>query len=143
MTREEFFNLQPLAIFGVSSRGTGFGVAAFKDLTKLGIKSYPINPKNGKLGDQTIYSSLSDLPEKPKAAVILTKGEGALAAVEECSRHAIDWVWLQGGSDVPEVQRLCSELGINALRGQCIMMRRGMFPHSLHRFFHDLFGGKS
>jgi predicted CoA-binding protein len=143
MKRTEFFDLQPLAIFGVSSRSKNFGAAAFKDLTGLGIKCFALNPKGGKVGDQEIYPSLTALPEKARGAVILTKGEGAGAAVEECSRENLEWVWLQGGSDTPEMRRLCTELGIKALIGQCILMRQGKFPHSLHRFIHDLFSPKS
>jgi predicted CoA-binding protein len=142
MTRKEFFDLQPLAIFGVSSRGSGFGVVVFKELNKLEIKCFAVNPKGGKTNSLPIYPTLADLPEKARAAVILTKGEGAIHAVEECSRQEVSWVWLQGGSDRPEVNNLCRELGINVFRGECIMMRRGRFPHSLHRFLHDLFKGK-
>jgi uncharacterized protein len=139
MKRTEFFDLQPLAIFGVSSHGKNFGAAAFKDLTGLGIKCYALNPKGGKVGEQEIYPSLTALPEKVRGAVILTKGEGAIASVEECSRQGLEWIWLQGGSDTTEVRSLCSDLGIKALTGQCILMRKGGFPHSLHRFLHDIF----
>lgn len=144
MRRDEFFDLQPLAIFGVSSsRGNNsFGVVAFKELNKLGIRCFAINPKGGQVDGQPIYPSLAELPEKPRAGVILTKGAGALAAVEESARQGLEWVWLQGQSDKPEVRRRCEELGIKTMRGQCVLMRRGRFPHSPHRFFHDLFRGK-
>lgn len=142
MTQDEFYNLQPLAIFGVSSQGKGFGASVFQELMKVGVKSYPINPRGGMVQGQPIYNSLKALPEPALSAVVLTKGDGAVQAIEECSRHNLEWVWLQGGSDTDEVRRLCSELGLKTLRGDCILLRKGRFPHSLHRFFHDLFGRK-
>jgi predicted CoA-binding protein len=142
MTEEQFYDLQPLAIFGTSSQGKGFGVAVYHDLKKAGIKSYPINPKGGFIGEQEIYPSLEKVPESVGAAVILTKAAGAQAAVEDCSRHDVEWVWLQGGSDTEEIRRLCDELQIKHMHGTCILLRKGKFPHSIHRFFHDLFKGK-
>ena len=134
-----FLARQPLAVFGVSATGRGFGANAFRELNKLGIKAYALNPKGGSIYGQTIYSSLKDLPEPVHAAVILTKGHGAVCAVEEWSRQSLECVWLQGGSDTPEIQKLCSGLGLKVVHGSCILMRHGKFPHSLHRFFHDLF----
>ncbi len=142
MTDEQFYELQPLAIFGVSSRGKGFGADVYKELTKVGVKAFPVNPKGGVVLGHEIYRSLGEAPEKMRAAVILTKGQGAVAVVEECSRGEIEWVWLQGGSNTAEVRRLCEELDIKYLNKTCILLRKGRFPHSLHRFFYDLFKGK-
>lgn len=142
MTETEFLSLQPLAVFGVSSVGRGFGAAAYKELQKAGIKAYPINPKGGALDGQKIYSDMGELPEAARAGVILTRGLNAIRAVEECALHHLKCVWLQGGSDTPQVRRRCEELRLKMLHGQCILLRPGRFPHSLHRFFHDLLGGK-
>ena len=142
MTEEQFYDLQPLAIYGTSSQGKGFGIYVYQELKKVGIKSYPINPKGGFIGEQEIYTSLDKAPEPVRAAVILTKGEGAQAAVEDCSRNNVEWIWLQGGSDTEEIRKLCKELEIKYFHGTCILLRKGGFPHSIHRFLHDLFKGK-
>lgn len=142
MSEIQFYQLQPLAILGVSSQGKGFGAAAYKELQKVGIKAYPVNPKGGALDGQKIYSDLGELPEAARAGVILTRGPNAVRAVEECALHRLEWVWLQGGSDTPEIRRRCEELRLKTLHGHCILLHQGRFPHNLHRFFHDLFGGK-
>ena len=139
MTEEQFYDQQPLAILGVSAQGKGFGAMAYLELKQAGVRVFAINPKDGQIKGDTIYPTLKETPEKPKAAVILTKGESAIAAVEECSREGISWVWLQGGSDIPEVRKLCDELEINRMTGTCILLRKGRFPHSIHRFFSDWF----
>lgn len=141
MTEEQFYDLQPLAIYGTSSQGKGFGISVYQELKKAGIQSYPINPRGGFIGEQDIYPSLDRVPEPVRAAVILTKA-GAQAAVEDCSRNNVEWVWLQGGSDTGEIRRLCNEFEIKHLHGTCILLRKGKFPHSIHRFLHDLFKGK-
>ncbi|MBU0520311.1 CoA-binding protein [bacterium] len=139
MTEEQFYELQPLAIFGVSSQGKGFGAAAYLELKQVGVQVFAINPKGGLVKGEKIYPTLKETPEQAKGAVILTKGDSAIAAVEECSREGIISVWLQGGSDSPEVRKLCDELDIDRMTGSCILMRKGRFPHNIHRFFNDLF----
>ncbi len=139
MTEEQFYDLQPLAIFGVSERKGNFAAGVYRELKTVGVAVVAVNPKGGNIAGDPIYVSLDDMPETVKAAVILTKGENAVAAVEECSRGGVEWVWLQGGSDCDEVRRLCDELDIKRMTGVCILLRKGRFPHSLHRFFHDLF----
>jgi predicted CoA-binding protein len=139
MTEKEFFHHQPLAIFGVSSSGKGFGYTAFGELRKIGMKVYAINPKGGSAHGVTIYQDLKELPEKPQAAVILTKGESAITAVENCSHGGIDLVWLQMHSNTDEVRQLCKELKIKVMTGPCILLPVAGFPHNIHRFFHNLF----
>jgi hypothetical protein len=144
MTDEQFYDLQPLAIFGVSDRKGNFAAGVYRELTAVGVTVIAVNPRGGNIAGDPIYISLDKVPDSIKAAVILTKGENAVAAVEECSRGGVEWIWLQGGSDTDEVRRLCEELEIKPMTGRCILLRKGRFPHSLHRFFHDLFKvGKS
>lgn len=143
ITEDEFLQRQPLAIFGVSSRRKNFAASAYQELIKVGINAYPINPRGGSLGKCQIFTSLNELPEPARAAVILTKGEGAVAAIKECSESTVEWIWLQGGSDTEETRKLSDDLGLERLSGNCILMRKGRFPHSIHRFLHDLFKGKN
>ncbi len=142
MTDTEFFQLQPLAIFGVSSSGKGFGAATWQELDKRGLRVLPINPRGGQINGRPILKSLTEAAAPVRAAVILTKGQGALQAVEECSRNGVEWIWLQSGSDTPAIRRRCAELKLKTLRGQCLLLRQGGFPHSVHRFFYDLLGKK-
>ncbi len=139
MTEEQFYDLQPLAIMGVSSSGKGFGVTVFKELRRVGIRALPVNPKGGMIGGQEILTALDEAQEPIKAAVIFTKDDGARAAIEECSRSGVEAVWLQGGSDTEDNRKLCDDLELETFSGTCILMRKGGFPHNLHRFLHDLF----
>ncbi|HEX7345122.1 MAG TPA: CoA-binding protein [bacterium] len=132
-------SLQPLAVVGVSSTGQGFGTIALKELRKAGIEAYAVNPKGGEWKGERLYESLRMLPKSAQAAVILTRGAGALKAVDECAQAGVKSVWLQGGSNTAEIRKRCSELKLEALHGECVLMRVSGFPHSLHRFFHDLF----
>jgi predicted CoA-binding protein len=139
ISHAEFYRVGPVAVFGVSAARRGFGVAAYKELKKAGIETFALNPKGGQLDGVPIYAKMADLPAHPQAAVILTREAGALQAVEECKSNGVRWVWLQGGSDTPAVRQRCFDLSLEFLRGQCVLMHLGGFPHSLHRFFHDLF----
>ena len=139
MTQINLRELQPVAVFGVSSRGQGFGTIALKELRKAGIEAYAVNPKGGEWKDIRLFKSLQELPKPAKVSVILTKSNGALHAVEESAANGVKWIWLQGGSNTAEIRKRCTELGLEALHDECILMRLSGFPHSLHRFLHDLF----
>ncbi|MCX6641173.1 MAG: CoA-binding protein [bacterium] len=141
MTDQEIYNHEPIAIFGVSSQRKSFGTAVFQELRKKGTSVYAINPKGGMVDGQTVFTSLKQLPERAAAAVILVRGEGAIEAVEECSREGVNIVWLQGASNTPELRKLCKELELQLVSGPCILMPMGGFPHNVHRFFYNLFGG--
>ena len=142
MTQADYHHLQPLAVFGVSSRGQGFGALAFKELRKNGIEAFAVNPKGGQWNGETLFTGLKELPKPALAAIILTKGMGAMAAIEEAAANGVKKVWLQGGSDSPEIRERCAGLGLETLRGECILMRAGGFPHNLHRLIHDLWARK-
>ena len=142
MTQSEYLHLQPLAVFGVSSRGKGFGAMAIKQLRKAGIEAYAVNPKGGQWLGEKIFTGLRELPKPALTAIILTKGMGAIAAVEEAAAHGIKKIWLQDGSDSPEIRERCAGLGLETLRGECILLRAGGFPHNLHRLIHDLWPRK-
>jgi len=139
MTQINIHEFQPVAVFGVSSRGQGFGTIALRELRKAGIEAYAVNPKGGEWKDIRLFRGLKDIPKIVKVSVILTKGKGALQAVEESAAHGVKWAWLQGGSNTPEIRKRCIELGLEARHGECVLMRLSGFPHSLHRFFYDLF----
>ena len=142
MTPKDLHYLQPLAIFGVSSRGQGFGALAFRELRKAGIEAYAVNPKGGQWNGETLFTGLQELPKPPLAAIILIKGMGAITAVEEAAANGVKKIWLQGGSDSPEIRERCAGLGLETLRGECILMRSGGFPHNLHRLIHDFLARK-
>ncbi|MFH1863084.1 MAG: CoA-binding protein [bacterium] len=139
---EEFYTHQPIAIFGVSARSGNFGTSVYLELQKVGVRVFPINPKGGALRHEPIFPTLRDLPEMPQAAVILTKGDGALHAVEACAEQGVKRIWLQGGSDTPTVRQRCADLGLNIVYGSCVLLRKGRFPHNIHRFFYNLFSRK-
>jgi len=142
MTQADYQHLQPLAVFGVSSRGQGFGALAFKELRKAGIEAYAVNPKGGQWRGEKLFTAIRELPKPPQAAIILIKGMGAITAVEEAAANGVKKIWLQGGSDSPEIRERCAGLGLETLRGECILMRAGGFPHNLHRLIHDLLARK-
>ena len=63
---------------------------------------------------------------------------GRRDAAEAGIRH----VWLQQGAESPYVASLCSELGLNAVLGECILMfaQPQKFFHKPHRWMWGLMG---
>jgi len=61
-----------------------------------------------------LFTGLKELPKPPRAAIILTKGMGAMAAIEEAAANGIKKIWLQGDR-TPGNSRALHRTGIGDL----------------------------
>ena len=55
-------------------------------------------------------------------ALLVVPPDRALGVVREAAAAGIRRVWLQQGSQSPEVILMCDELGLEAVAGECILM---------------------
>jgi uncharacterized protein len=140
---EDFVAQPALALVGVSHSGTKFSNMTFKELKEKGYRVFAVNRGGGQWGEETIYPSLSALPEPVGAALVMVKPENALEAVKDCAAQGVKRVWLQQGAQSPEALQYCQENGLRAVSGECILMYAGKSGfHGFHRFFRELFRGK-
>ncbi len=138
---EEFVSQRVLALVGVSRKPEKFSNATMKELRASGYTVYPVNRNGGKAGEETLYTSLHDLPEKPGGALIMVKQEDSEAAVREAAAEGITRVWLQQGADSEAAVKAAHELGLTVVTGQCILMFASKEKfHGIHRWFNKVFG---
>ncbi len=80
-----------VALVGVSNDLTKTAARPLQFLRRAGFAGtvYNVNPSRSTVQGEPAYASLSDLPERPDHAFILTGAEPALTAVEECGRHGV------------------------------------------------------
>lgn len=129
----ETFLAQPaLALVGVSRSGKKFGNLACRELQAKGYRVYPIHPTAGTIGGVRCYKSFADLPEHVEAVVIVVPPAEAVKVVRDAAAAGIHRVWLQQGAGSPEVLRVCQELGVEAVTGECILMFAN--PTGVHKF---------
>jgi predicted CoA-binding protein len=130
-----------IAVVGVSRSGKGFGNVAARELRRKGYRIYPINPRADLVDGERCYRSLTELPEPAGAVLVVVPPEQALGVVREAARAGIRRVWLQQGAESPVVILACTELGLDAVAGECILMfAKPTGLHKVHRWVSQLVG---
>ena len=139
---ESFLEEKSIAVVGVSRSGRKFGNSVYNELRQKGYKVFPINPHTDKIGDDPCYANLAAVPEAVGGVVAVVPPEVTREIAKQAKEAGIRKMWLQRGSESPEVISYCEEQGIEAVHGECILMFADPVAsfHKVHRFFRSLFG---
>jgi uncharacterized protein len=124
-----------IAVVGVSGTGKGFGNAACRALRTKGYRIYPVNWLSPTVDGVRCAAHLKDLKERVNAVLIVVPPKQAVHVVREAAAAGIRHVWLQQGAESAEALRLCDELGLNVIVGECILMfAQPSGIHAWHRW---------
>jgi predicted CoA-binding protein len=138
---DEFLSQPALALIGMSRSGKKFGNFAYRALVAKRYRVYPIHPFTTSINGVRCYSDFADLPERVEAALVVLPPAQAIVAIREAAAAGVRRVWLQQGSESPQVLSECSQLGINVISGECILMfARPTGVHKAHRWVWGLLG---
>ncbi len=117
-----------VAILGASSDRAKFGNKSVRAHARQGWEAFPISPKGGVIEGWTVYQSLADVPalHLDRISVYLPPHVG-LAALDDVAAKGCDELWLNPGSDSPEVVARAHELGLNPIP-DCSIVALGVSP---------------
>jgi uncharacterized protein len=136
---DDFLAQKDLALVGVSRSGKRFGNAALKELTANGYRVFPVHPEADTVQGARCFRSIRELPAAVGGLLIIVPPDQTEVVVREAAAAGIRRVWMQLGSSSPRALELCSENGIEAVHGECILMFLRQGP-AFHRFHHWLWG---
>jgi uncharacterized protein len=140
-TIEQFVSQPALALMGMSRSGKKFGNFAYRTLLSKGYRVYPIHPDAKAINGVQCYSDFEKLPERIEEALVVLPAAKAVGAIRKAAAAGIRRVWLQQGSESPDVLKACQELGIDAISGECILMfARPTGYHKVHRWVWGMLG---
>ncbi len=135
----ETFLAQPaLAVVGVSRSGAKFGNVILRQLRAKGRHVYPLHPVATMIDGAACYRQVADMPEPVTGMIINLPPADAVTALRDAAEAGIRHVWLQQGAESPYVAKLCIELGLDAVVGECILMHAE--PTGIHRVHRVLEG---
>ncbi|GAB4286231.1 MAG: CoA-binding protein [Ignavibacteriaceae bacterium] len=139
---DNFFDSGVIAVAGVSRSGKKFGATVFKELKRKGFTVYPVNPSGGKIGDEKLYTSLSEIEDKVEALVTVVPKEKTIDVVKEAISIGIEKIWMQQGSESQEAIDYCIKNKIVPVTGECILMfaEPTTFIHSAHKWINKVIG---
>jgi uncharacterized protein len=124
-----FFRHGTIAVVGVSRSGRSPANAIVKKLRLAGHTVYPVNPNAEIVDGERCWPDMRSLPDRPGAAVIVTRPDVAAGVVGQCADAGVRDVWLHRsfgpGSVSAEAVREAERRGVHCLAGGCPMMYCG------------------
>lgn len=105
-----------VAIIGASADPSKYGNRSLLAHRDAGYEVYPINPRGGEIEGLTAFTSIEEVPASPLDRVSMyvppTVGIGLLEAI---ASKGCKELWLNPGSESPEIIARAEELGLNAI----------------------------
>lgn len=134
----EFFDSTAFVLYGLSPKRQTFADSIKKELEARGRKIYAID-RSGKSG----YKDIASLPDKTDRAIVALGKDNVVTVIDELAHGGIKQVWLQFGAYNKQIVKAFRDKGLETHTG-CVHMYMPDTAtfHRIHRFFHELIGGK-
>ncbi len=104
-----------IAVIGASTDRAKYGNKAVRAYVRQGYRVYPVNPNASEVEGLRAYPSVRDLPETPEQATFYVPPEVGLRILEDVAAAGIRRIWLNPGSDSPEMLQRAAELGLETI----------------------------
>ncbi len=139
---EEFVGLRRLAVVGVSRNDRKFGNTIYKELKAKGYEVFGVNRSVEKIGEEKCYPDLTSLKGMVDGVIACISPDQVEPMVREVSSIGVHYLWLQQGAESKKAVELGEKLGINVVKGKCILMYAGPVNsiHKIHRLFNKVTG---
>ncbi len=111
-----------VAILGASADPSKFGYLSLQAHRANGYEVYPVNPKGGEIEGLTVYTSLAEVPVEKldRISVYLPPAVG-IQVLDEIAAKGTGELWLNPGSDTPEVVERARGLGLEPIQACSIV----------------------
>jgi len=116
-----------IAILGASTDRSKYGNIAVRAYKDLGWTVYPVNPKAERIEGLTAYASLGDVPGDLERVSVYLPPAVLITLLDAIAVRQPNEVWLNPGSESPEVLEKARELGLNVIQA-CSIVDRGVTP---------------
>ncbi len=138
VTRTEidaFLQERTVAVVGASRDRRKFGNTVYRELKQKGYRAIAVNPHADQIEGDVSYPSVKNLPEAVNAVVLVVPPQQSESVVRDAAAAGIARIWLQPGSESPQVITLARTLSLSVIHGHCILMflEPTAWFHRLHR----------
>jgi uncharacterized protein len=122
--------MKSVAVLGASNDRQKFGNKAVRAFVQQGYRVFPINPKETEVEGLPAFRSVRDLPERPDQITVYLPPAVVLKLLPEIASRGCDELWLNPGTESPEVLQEAERLGLNVVQA-CSILGAGVSPASL------------
>lgn len=122
--------LKTIAIIGASNDRSKFGNKAVRAYVQKGYTVYPVNPKEAQIEGLPAFKSISDVPVRPERVSVYLPPRVLERLLPDIAAKSCDELWLNPGTESPEVLSKAESLGLNVVQA-CSIVDLGKKPEDL------------
>ncbi len=122
--------MKTVAIIGASSQRGKFGNKAVRAFREQGYTVFPVNLSETEIEGLPVYRSISDVPSRPDLVSVYLPPAKLAAVLPEIAAKGCDELWLNPGTESPEVVEEADRLGLNVIQA-CSIVGIGVSPHDM------------
>lgn len=101
-----------VAVIGASANRRKYGNKALRAFRTQGYTVIPINPHESEVEGERAYPTVLDYPGAIDEATLYVQPDVALAVMDDLAAKKIPTIWLNPGTDAPEVVARAKALGL-------------------------------
>jgi predicted CoA-binding protein len=116
-----------VAIIGASTDRSKFGNKAVRAFLQKDFTVYPANPREEEIEGLPVFKSIADVPAKPNMVSVYLPPPVLLKLLPAIAEKGCDELWLNPGTESPEVVAEAEGLGLNVIQA-CSIVAIGMVP---------------
>jgi uncharacterized protein len=127
---------------GVSRVRRKYGNYAYRELKARGLDVMAVHPELASIEGDTCYRSLAELPRPADGLLVCVQPDKVPEILRQAATVGIRRVWLQQGAESQAAAKQATELGLDLVQGECILMYAAPVRsfHRLHRGLWRLLG---
>jgi len=122
--------MKTVAVIGASADTAKFGNKAVRAYKQRGYHVFPVNPKATELEGLPAFPNLSAVPVRPDMVSVYLPPAVLLKLLPEIAAKGCDELWLNPGTESPEVLVEAERLGLNVVQA-CSIVGLGLSPSQL------------
>ncbi len=120
-----------VAVIGASADRAKYGNKSLRAHQQQGYDVYAVNPKGGQIEGLDVYTKLSDVPvDHLNRISMYVPPQVGLGMLDEIAAKGCDELWLNPGSESPELVERAVDLGLNPILA-CSIVSLGRHPDEL------------
>ncbi|MES1180879.1 MAG: CoA-binding protein, partial [Verrucomicrobiota bacterium] len=120
-------NQKRVAIIGASADRSKFGNIAVRAFVRQGWTVYPVNPKESQIEGLPVFKCIAEVPVRPELVSVYLPPAVLLKILPDIAAHGCDELWLNPGTESPEVLVAAQRLGLNVIQA-CSIVGIGLSP---------------
>ena len=130
LSRGDGAGMKTVAVIGASADPTKYGNKAVRAYKQQGYQVFPVNPKATTLEGLPVFPRISAVPVRPNLVSVYLPPAVLLKLLPEIAAKGCDELWLNPGTESPEVLVEAERLGLNVIQA-CSILGVGLSPCQL------------